>query len=134
MRLRRIGWSVVPLLTFAGLVSSIYTQFSIITSEANGGGGLTSTVLLGGLHLGLTIVTALWFYKSILSWTKAVTLVILTVVANCSPLLYKYVPGFFWQDKTFPILGTIELDHLAFFFPTALVVYIGCNFSVRNLP
>jgi hypothetical protein len=129
-RRRTIDWSVVPLLTFAGLVSSIYTQFSIMTSEANGGGGPTSTLLLDGLYLGLTIVTALWFYKSILSWTKAVTLLVVTVVANCSPLLYKYVPGFFWQDKTFPVLGRIELDNLAFFFPTALVVYIGFGIAL----
>lgn len=125
IRARRIGWGVIPLLTFAGLVSSLETGLSVVRSELNGGGGPTSTVLLGGLCLGLTIVTALWFYRSIRSWMSAALLLAVMVVANCSPLLYKYVPSSFYQDKNLPLLGTTELDHFVFFFPTCLVAFIG---------
>jgi hypothetical protein len=48
---RTIGWGVIPLLAFAGMVSSVETEISINASELNGGGGSTTTLLLGGLCL-----------------------------------------------------------------------------------
>jgi hypothetical protein len=129
---RRIGWGILPLLTVAGLVSSLETEISILRSQHNGGGNSTSTVLLGGLCLGLSIVTALGFYKRIQSRTSAALLISVIVVANCSPLFYQYVPRSLYQDKQLPLLGTTELDLFAFIFPSCLVAFIG--FALVLLP
>jgi|ERR1044071_1295387 hypothetical protein len=128
----RINWGVMPLLMVAGLVSALETEMSILRSEYNGGGNLTSTVLLSGLCLGLTIITALWFYRRIQSWTSAALLVVMMVVANCSPLFYKYVPSAFYQDKDLPLLGTTALYLFAFIFPSCFVAFIG--FALVLLP
>jgi hypothetical protein len=122
---RTVGLGVVPLLTLAGTVSALQTEFSIITSELNGGGNLTTTVLLGGLCLGLTIVTALLLYKSITSWASAASLVAVMVVANCPPLFWQWVPSSFHQDKDLPLLGTTELVNFVFFLPACLVAFTG---------
>lgn len=129
---RRIGWSVIPLLTVAGLVSSLETEISILRSQYNGGGNSTSTVLLGGLCMGLTIATALWFYRCIQSWTSAALLVAVMVIANCCPLFYKYVPTSLYQDKQLSLLGTTKLYLFAFIFPSCLVAFIG--FALILLP
>ena len=129
---RRIGWSVIPLLMVAGLVSSLETEISILRSQYNGGGNSTSTVLLGGLCMGLTIATALWFYRCIQSWASATLLVAVMVVANCSSLFYRYVPRSLYQDKQLSLLGTTKLDLFAFIFPSCLVAFIG--FALILLP
>lgn len=129
---RRIGWGVIPLLTVAGLVSALETELSILRSQYNGGGNLTSTVLLGGVCMGLTIATALWFYRCIQSWRSAALLIAVMVVANCSSLFYQYVPRSLYQDKQLPLLGTTELDIFAFILPSCLVAFIG--FALVLLP
>jgi hypothetical protein len=59
-------------------------------------------------------------------------LLAVTVVANCSFLLYKYVPAFLHDAKDLPLLGHTQLGHFVFIFPTCLVVFIG--FALVVLP
>jgi type IV secretory pathway TrbD component len=98
---------------------------SIIRSELKGGGNRTSTVLLGSLCLGLALTTALWFYGSISSWMSATWLIAVTVFANCSPLLYKYILSLFHRHKNIPVLSTTTLYGFTLFLTTCLVEFIG---------
>lgn len=130
---RRIGWAVVPLLLFAGLLSTVAAFRTIVMADLNTGSeNLFRTELLGGLSMGLIFVTVLMFYNRIRSWRSAILLVVITVAAHCPPLFYRYVPSFFNQDADLPLLGRTLLADCVFFLPASLIAFIG--FSLVLLP
>lgn len=124
-RSRRIGLGVIPRFIFAGILSTAYTLIALRKSELHHGGNHIVTVLISAFCLGLFIVTSLWFYERLESWTTAALLVGIMVVANISAFFYKYVPQSFFQDTELPLLGFTEPIHVMLFFPTCLVAFIG---------
>jgi hypothetical protein len=123
--LKRIGLGVVPLFIFAGLLSSAYTLIALRKSELHEGGSHIIAVLVGGLCLGLMLVTALWFYERLASWRSAALLVAIMSLANGFSLFDKYVPQSLRQDNALPLLGITEKYDYILFFPTCLVALIG---------
>lgn len=122
---RRIGFGVIPRFIFAGMLSTAYTLIALRKSELHQGGNHILTVLISAFCLGLFIVTSLWFYERLESWTTTALLVGIMVVANISACFDKYVPQYLFQDKQLPLLGFTEPVHIVLFFPTCLVSFIG---------
>jgi hypothetical protein len=122
---RRIGFGVIPRFIFAGLLSSAYSLIALKKSELHEGGNDVITVLLGGLCLGLLLVTALWFYECLASWRTAALLAVIMAVANGFSLFAMYVPPFLRQDNAPPLLGITESYDFRLFFPTCLIAFIG---------
>lgn len=123
--LKRIGLGVIPRFIFAGLLSSAYSLIALQKSELHEGRNHIVTVLVGGLCLGLMLVTALWFYERLDSWRSAALLVAIMAVANGFSLFDKYVPASLRQDNALPLLGITEHYDFRLFFPTSLVAFIG---------
>jgi hypothetical protein len=123
--LKRIGLGVMPLFIFAGLLSSAYTLIALRKSELHQRGNHIISVLVGGLCLGLMLVTALWFYERLDSWRSAALLVAIMSLANGFSVFDKYVPPSLRQDNTLPLLGITEKYDFILFFPTCLVALIG---------
>jgi hypothetical protein len=122
---RRIGFGVIPCFIFAGMLSTAYTLIALKKSELHQGGNHIITALVSAFCLGLFIVTSLWFYERLESWTTAALLVGVMVVANGSAWFDKYVPQSLYQDKKLPLLGFTEPIHIVLFFPTCLLAFIG---------
>jgi hypothetical protein len=122
---RRIGFGVIPRFIFAAMLSTAYMIIALQKSELQEGTNRIIAVLLGGFCLGLLMVTTLWFYERMESWKSAALLVAIMAIVNCSSLFDKYIPQSLHQDKDLPLLGTAELDHFVFFFPTCLIAFIG---------
>ncbi|HET8890862.1 MAG TPA: hypothetical protein VFQ41_18300 [Candidatus Angelobacter sp.] len=120
-----IGLGVVPRFIFAGLLSSAYSLLALNKSELHEGANNIITVLVGGLCLGLLLVTALWFYGRLDSWRSAALLVAIMALANGFSLFDKYLPESLRQDNALPLLGITEHYDFRLFFPTCLVAFIG---------
>lgn len=122
---KRIGLGVIPRFIFVGLLSSAYSLVALHKSELHEGANNIITVLVGGMCLGLMLVTALWFYERLGSGRSAALLVAIMAVANGCSLFDQYLPEYLRQDNALPLLGITEKYDFRLFFPTCLVAFIG---------
>jgi hypothetical protein len=123
----RIDWIFVAFLTFAGFVSSIYTDGFIWFLSFI---GLLSDywfVILASISLGLTVAAVLWFYRQIWSWKKVAVLTFVTVAVHLLELIAdKYLPPRLLEYWQFPLLGSIRPEVAVRYFVVAFILFAAC--------
>jgi hypothetical protein len=127
----RIGWTFIVLLTFAGLLSSIYVDGFIWFLSTIGLSSEYWFVFLGSISFGLTLAAVLWFYRQIWSWWKVVALTAVTVAAHLLELFSnRYLPTRFRDDWELPILGSITPEVAIRCFVVAFILLVAFGILV----
>jgi hypothetical protein len=127
----RIGWTFIAFLTFAGLLSSIYSDWFIWSLSILGLRSEYWFVFLGSISLGLTLAAVLWFYRQIWSWKKVAALVAVTVAAHLLELFAnRYLPTRFREYWELPLLGRVTPEVAIRCFAVSIIVFAVCGVLV----
>jgi hypothetical protein len=118
-------WSFIPLLTFMGFLSGIYTDliwflaFYWLKSEY-------LFVLLASVSLGLSLLAVLWFYKQISSWKIFASLAGLIVTVHFFDLFAgMHMPQSLRNYVDLPFLGTISPEIISRCSLSSFILFAG---------
>ena len=101
-------WRLVPSLTFAGLISALFTEFIWWPATLVGKNGEVWCVL-GSISLGLALCAVVWFYGLVRNWKVLAGLVAVTVAVHLLERQAETYAGVRLREYSeIPVLGNVE--------------------------
>jgi hypothetical protein len=103
----------------AGMAGAVGVAWQPLLERASAILGRWSIVTVGWLPIGLFLISACWFRRSMLPWVIAVVLSVWLALADNAPL------NLFALLERLPVFNTIKLPYKYFAFPLVLSVAVG---------
>jgi hypothetical protein len=124
-RVENNRWSLIPALTFAGLVSAIFNSWIWYPAIASGNSD-TLFVILASLSFGLALGAVLWSYDLIHTWWMLAAVVGVTLAAHLLELYGElHLPVRPGEYVDFPWVGSIRPQVAETSFAVTLILCVA---------